>query len=565
MTNTAARLLAPPAAQPSDEGGGSTGILLNDTYTLGARIGKGGMGEVYEATHVRLPGRFAVKILRPALSTSPEAIARFSREAEIMSALRHPHIVQIFDFNTSPDGLPYFVMEYLEGVDLETRLATVGALSLTALVRIVEASASALRAAHALDIVHRDLKPANIFLLGGAGIDSDFVKVLDFGISQIADSGPRLSQRSVVMGTPEFMAPEQALGLAEQIDGRADQFALGAITYTMLTGREPFAGADPASLLYRVVHEPPPSLSTFFAWDTTALQAVLDRAMAKRREDRFESIVDFASCLRAAADSTTQRPRLSVVERTPPPVSLLEGPPPVRQPRAPVVPARPARPARSDGPRLGAVNRPGLDRVPHGPQRALALGLAVLGLTVGIVHNGWYRGFPQHATQLERSSMSIVRGEGRPPPAGRVPPTDETVPQRAPRAIEPEAPRPSPIPEPSAPVASAAIEADHDAVFPPAPRRAEVRAAHHNSRSYRSGWQSTPIPYHATRSPSDTSDALPSPTRFPDPSLTPPPQIIPTGFPVAPPEALPAGRDLAPAPAPSAQTRPATDDPMAGR
>jgi serine/threonine protein kinase len=144
---------------------GSTGLVLQDTYTLGPCIGQGGMGEVYEATHVRLPGRMAVKILRQHLLTNQDAFARFCREAEIMSSLRHPHIIQIFDFNTSLDGLPYFVMEYLDGVDLETRLADSGPLPLAAVVRIVDAVASALGAAHALGVVHRDLKPANIFLM----------------------------------------------------------------------------------------------------------------------------------------------------------------------------------------------------------------------------------------------------------------------------------------------------------------------------------------------------------------------------------------------------------------
>jgi serine/threonine protein kinase len=562
MSNSAASR-APVDAEDADEGG-ATGTLLHDTYTLGPRIGKGGMGEVYEAAHVRLPGRFAVKLLRPALAMNQEAIARFSREAEIMSALRHPHIVQIFDFNTSIDGLPYFVMEFLDGVDLEARLASAGAMSLPALVRIVEASASALGAAHGLDIVHRDLKPANIFLLSGTGQDSDFVKVLDFGISQIADSGPRLSQRSVVMGTPEFMAPEQALGLADQIDGRADQFALGALAYTMLTGREPFTGSDPASLLYRVVHEPAPSLSTFFSWDTTAIQAVLDRAMAKRPEDRFERIVDFATSLRAAADATMRDPRPSAVAPARAQPTLSDEPPSVRRPRA-VVPA-----SKRVGSSLGAAKRSGrLDRIPHGPQRAMALGLGVLGLAAGIVHNGWYRGFARHATQLEQTSVSLVRGEWRPHLSSAV-----AAPSHVPHAIEiaslSTALPPSELPGPSLALASATVEAAHEAGFPtqaqsPGAERPPTRAAHHHNRAaYRSGWQSVAIPYHASRSPSDSPDTLPPPTRFPDPSLTPPPETIPQGFPIPPPGPLPPGRDLAPPPQPSAETRPASDDLMPG-
>ena len=174
--------------------------MLQDTYTLGPIIGRGGMGEVYEATHARLPGRMAVKILRPHLRTNEAAFARFCREAEVMSALRHPHIIKVIDFNTSTSlgGLPYFVMEYLDGVDVERRLADSGPLSLTATICIVDAVASALGAAHAAGVVHRDLKPANIFLMRGEGSDADFVRVIDFGISKPPGSGPELSDAAVV-------------------------------------------------------------------------------------------------------------------------------------------------------------------------------------------------------------------------------------------------------------------------------------------------------------------------------------------------------------------------------
>jgi serine/threonine-protein kinase len=209
--------------------GAFTGLVLQDTYALGRRIGYGATGEVYEAAPVRQPGRMAVKLLRPHLVGNQEAFARFCREAEILSAVQNPHIVQILDFNKTPDGLPYFVMEYLDGVDLEVRLAYSGSLPLATVVRIVEAAASALSAAHAHGIVHRDLKPANIFLMREEGLDTDFVKLIDFAVSM-----------SDALGTPEFMAPEQAQGRLNQIDGRTDQFALAAIAHAALAGSPPF-------------------------------------------------------------------------------------------------------------------------------------------------------------------------------------------------------------------------------------------------------------------------------------------------------------------------------------
>jgi serine/threonine protein kinase len=405
---------------------GATGQVLHETYTLGPRIGQGGMGDVYEASHVRLPGRFAVKILRPDLLGNQEAIKRFCREAEIMSELRHPHIIQIFDFNTSSDGLPYFVMEYLDGADLQTRLTRDGALPLLALVRIVDAIASALGAAHAMGVVHRDLKPANIFLVHGERQDDDFVKVIDFGISKISSRGPGLSLPSGLIGTPAFMAPEQALGMVDQIDPRSDQFALAEITYLMLTGREPFVGNDPASLLYQVVHSQPPALSHFLSWDVSQIQAVLDRGMAKRPEDRFESIAAFASALSSAADSLIGHPAppLRLVPKAPAPSSLGEEdpPPPIRRPVVrpePILRAVEAL-SESDLPRM-------VDRVPHGPQRAMALGLVVLALAGVIVHKDWYRGFPQRAVRLEQAFVSVAhRGWHTAPPSPPTPVPEPT-------------------------------------------------------------------------------------------------------------------------------------------
>jgi serine/threonine protein kinase len=382
------------------------------------------MGDVYEAAHVRLPGRFAVKILRPDLLANQEALKHFCREAEIMSELRHPHIIQIFDFNTTSDGLPYFVMEYLDGVDLQTRLTRDGALPLLALVRIVDAIASALGAAHAMGVVHRDLKPANIFLIRGEREDDDFVKVIDFGISKISSGRPGDSMPSGIMGTPAFMAPEQALRMEAQVDPRSDQFALAEITYLMLTGREPFVGNDPAAVLHQVVHAQPPTLSHFLSWDVSQIQAVLDRGMAKRPEDRFESVGAFASALSSAADALIGHPA--------PPALIGHPAPPALAPLAdaPVVPPlrlvpNPAPPSSFDEedpppPIKPALVRPQpvlravevlseselprtVDRVPHGSGRTVALGLVVLALGGVIVHKDLYRGFPQRAARLEQT------------------------------------------------------------------------------------------------------------------------------------------------------------------
>jgi serine/threonine-protein kinase len=416
MTGTAAMY---EARDPEgDEHGGSTGLVLQNTYALGARIGEGGMGEVYEARHVRQHGRVAVKILSPHLLANENAFARFCREAEIMSTLNHPHIIQIFDFNTAVDGRPYFVMEYLDGVDLAKRLYDSGAQPLAAVVRIVDAVASALGAAHDVGIVHRDLKPANIFLMRGEEQESDFVKVIDFGISVTPEVGPRLSVGSQVIGTPEFMAPEQALGMP--IDARTDQFALAAITYTMLTGHEPFRAGDATSLLYQVVHEKPLPLSRFLSADSTGLQAVLDRGLAKHKKDRFDSIGAFASALRAVAQGMLRDPaRPSVIPARAPAASpsttraptlrhVLRMPSPSPSPSPPPPPPTPPA-AQQD--RSAPV-----DRIPRGPQRKVALGLGVLGLAAMVAYSGWYRGFPERVATLEHHLVNLVHTEGRTAP-----------------------------------------------------------------------------------------------------------------------------------------------------
>src|SRR6516162_7029298 len=189
------------------------GVVLQETYRILRPLAEGGCGEVYLAAHTRLPGRFAVKMLHRGLAKDAEALSRFRQEAEITSTLRHPHIVQVFDFNVTESGFPYLVMELLQVKLLSQRVAEAGALDPPTAVKIIEQIAYALHAAHARGIVHRDLKPDNIMLLAGDGV-TDFVKVMDFGISK-ASWRPRLTGGASIAGTPQYMAPEQALGLRD--------------------------------------------------------------------------------------------------------------------------------------------------------------------------------------------------------------------------------------------------------------------------------------------------------------------------------------------------------------
>jgi serine/threonine-protein kinase len=283
------------------------GATLSNAYRIVSMIGEGAMGAIYEARQLRLDKRVAIKVLARELAANGEALLRFHREAEITSQLGHPHIITVFDFGSTDGGQPFLVMEFLDGEDLANRLGRVNALSLPATVRITKQVASALSETHAKGIVHRDLKPANVFLSRVQG--EDFAKVLDFGISKVRAASTSLTNASTLMGTPMYMAPEQAKGEVE-LDHWTDQWALACITYEMLTGRPPFIGDDTAALLYMVVHEDPPPPSRVNSSLPGEIDHVIKRALAKDQAERFPHVTAFARALEAAAAGEDDRRRI---------------------------------------------------------------------------------------------------------------------------------------------------------------------------------------------------------------------------------------------------------------
>jgi serine/threonine-protein kinase len=277
------------------------GTVLADTYRIERTVGKGGMGEVYEATHARLSGRYAVKLLLREVGQADEVLRRFKQEAEITSRLRHPNIVQVIDFAQMPDGTPFMVMEFLNGRDLAVELQNVPRLPIARALDILEQVAAGLSAAHAENIVHRDLKPANIFLTPLPGSRRELAKIVDFGISKVRAVTGGLTRTQTVIGTPQYMAPEQARGQVREIDARTDQFALGAIAYQMLAGHPPFEGDEVSAILYQIVHETPPSLVSKGMSDLGPVDAAIRRAMAKNRLDRYPSVMDFVQAMNEAS------------------------------------------------------------------------------------------------------------------------------------------------------------------------------------------------------------------------------------------------------------------------
>jgi serine/threonine-protein kinase len=260
------------------------------------------MGAVYEASHVRLEGRYAVKFLRPEVAAQyPAALARFRREARITSALRHPGIVQVIDFHTPPDGPPFMVMEYLDGAILAEVIAREAPLSLARVCDLTSQIASALLAAHRKGVVHRDLNPANVVVLPADGDQPERVKILDFGISKMRWASKQLTGTAQVLGTPQYMAPEQAEGRTKDLDPTADQFSLAAIVYEMLTGQAAFAGETLATAAYQVVHATPVPASRMRGDLGPGVDAALARGLAKDRRERFASVVALAVAFRRAA------------------------------------------------------------------------------------------------------------------------------------------------------------------------------------------------------------------------------------------------------------------------
>jgi eukaryotic-like serine/threonine-protein kinase len=255
------------------------------------------MGEVYEAKHARLPGRFAVKVLAARVGVGSPSFRRFRREAEIASSLRHPNLVQVVDFNLMTDGCPYLVMEFLDGSDLSQELERVGRLSPRRTANIVGQVAGALNHAHLSGVVHRDLKPQNVFLVPFGARGSDFVKVVDFGISKVNTAATVTTEPSLI-GTPQYMSPEQARGRSQEVDALTDQFALAAMAYEMLSGRPAFSGDNVPAILFAVTSTEPlplgvPSL-------TAEVESVLRRGLAKDKGNRFRSILEFGEALERA-------------------------------------------------------------------------------------------------------------------------------------------------------------------------------------------------------------------------------------------------------------------------
>ena len=257
-------------------------------YIVEKQIGEGGMGVIFSGVHPLIGKQVAIKVLNPAMAHNPDVVARFIQEAKSVNQIRHRNIVDIFSFGTLPDGRHYFVMEFLDGEPLSSRLKE-GPMAEAEALSVLQQTVGALEAAHAKGIVHRDLKPDNVFLSPGA--DGPFVKVLDFGIAKLLGDTGGMTKTStgMPMGTPLYMSPEQAAG--GKVDHRTDLYALGIMIYEIVSGVPPFNGSSVIAVLSAQLNDPPPPLESY-AEVNPELRLLIEQLLAKEPEARPPSMTE---------------------------------------------------------------------------------------------------------------------------------------------------------------------------------------------------------------------------------------------------------------------------------
>jgi len=325
------------------------GETLDGRYFVQRKIGEGGMGVVFAARHAVIERPLAIKVLKREVMRDTATIKRFVQEAKAASRIGHPNIVDVTDFGTTPDGMTYSVMEYVDGITLSKAIKDGAPMQSVRMIKIAQQIARALGAAHDKGIVHRDLKPENVFLLE-RDERHDFVKIVDFGIAKVQPlegkpEGPRLTRAGSVFGTPEYMAPEQAAG-RNDTDGRVDIYALGTIMYEMMTGRTPHKSDSTVRTIAMQMLDPimPPSQIRPDLDIAKPLELVIMKALAKKRDERYQTMGELV----VALDECNAYLKSNVRSSLPP---LPPGADPLMTPTPQVAAPTTERPASSTAPR----------------------------------------------------------------------------------------------------------------------------------------------------------------------------------------------------------------------
>jgi serine/threonine-protein kinase len=327
---------APPPGDSSDP----TGTVLAGRYRIVGKLGEGAMGAVYIGEHLRIGRRDAIKVLRGGLAQDSDSLARFERGARHLSAIRHPNVCTLYDYGETEDGSPFLALELIEGESLKDLLDREGPLPPARAMAIARQIGAALQAAHSAGIVHRDLKPGNVMIERGQD-GSDGVKVVDFDIAKGpgADRGEEVTQLGFVVGTPEYMSPEQLMG--DKLDGRSDIYSLGLALFRMLTGSLPFRGGSTHEVMVQRLTTRPLTIEQVVASaaGVPGLQEVLDRALALERGDRYataaELVGDLDRLLGGQAPAPPPPPAATPTAAAPPRAAPREMPETVLSPPIP--------------------------------------------------------------------------------------------------------------------------------------------------------------------------------------------------------------------------------------
>jgi serine/threonine protein kinase len=290
-----------PLPDASEDEEALIGAVLSDRYRVDARIGAGGMGVVYKATHLLIGRTLAIKVLRRRYAEQDEVAKRFALEARVASSVKHMNVVDLLDYGSTPLGSPFYVMEFLDGRSLARELSRNGPIEPARALDIACQISRGLSAAHQAGVIHRDLKPDNVYLVPADQHGPELVKILDFGIAHVSGRKTRLTAAGAVVGTPEYMSPEQARGT--DLDGRSDLYALGVVLFEALTGKVPLSAESTVGTLTKQVFELAPRLRDrdprFSAFPS--VEAALGRLLAKNRDERPTTALDAARLLQTAA------------------------------------------------------------------------------------------------------------------------------------------------------------------------------------------------------------------------------------------------------------------------
>ena len=456
----AAKPVQPSPAAPAvgvGDHGSLIGRVVSDKYGVKGIIGEGGMGAVYEAEHLQIGRMVALKVLHPVNARRSDAVARFHHEARVAGSIGHPNICEIYDVGKLPEGSPYLVMERLYGETLADRILKEGALPFPDAIDITMQVLSALVAAHAKGVVHRDIKPENIFLSQRVGV-APVAKLLDFGISKVGDDEDlHLTRTGMVMGTPYYMAPEQARG-DRTIDQRVDLYAVGVIIYESLTGRRPFTAPNYNALLVHILSSTPKPMREIRPALPAGFDKIVEKALAKNREQRFQSAKEFLDALAALRDELQRSSAANTVAK---PAERKKSIPP-----------------RSDSPLPGSLEIPVVFTTGSGPYLPVSSG-EIIAIETSEIEVEPVKPAPR------APSIPPPPTQRTPPPAAAVDTRPDRRPGRQPAALEDsgdntmvmdDATRPNWVPPPevieeimttSRPSGFAALDSEHTVVSAP--------------------------------------------------------------------------------------------------